>query len=189
LRSKKELKPSALIYPTPVVLVTSVDEGGRPNICTLAAVGILCGKPPHIGISIRPSRFSHGLISKTKEFVVNIPTTRIVKETDYCGVTSGRAVDKFKEAKLTQMRARKVRPPIIKECPVNLECKLKDIVRLGSHDLFIGEVVNVDVDESVVASSGKIDYEKLNPITWNPITEEYHSLGKVLGSEGFQKRR
>jgi len=189
LSSKKELKPSALVYPTPVVLVTSVDENGRPNICTLAAVGILSGKPPHVGISIRPSRYSHGLISRTKEFVVNIPTTDIVRETDYCGVVSGRTVDKFREAKLTQMKAKKVRPPIIKECPVSLECKLKDVIKLGSHDLFIGEVVNVDVDESVLGSSGNIDYGKLSPVTWNPITGEYHGLGKVLGSEGFQKRK
>ena len=188
LSSKKELKPAIALYPTPVVLVTSVGENGRPNICTLAWVGVLCSDPPKIGISIRPSRYSNELIRKTKEYVVNIPTADIVKETDYCGMVTGKTVDKFKETKLTPMEAKKVKPPLIKECPVNLECRVKDIIGLGAHDLFIGEIVNINADEDVMASATSIDFGKLKAITWNPISREYYSLGEALGGYGFSKK-
>jgi flavin reductase (DIM6/NTAB) family NADH-FMN oxidoreductase RutF len=189
LSSKKELKPSAAVYPTPVALVTCVDEKGKPNIITLAAVGILCGNPPQVGISIRPSRYSNKLIRKSREFVVNLPTIAMVEETDYCGVVSGRTKDKFAETGLTPIEATKVKPPLIRQCPVNLECRVKDILSLGSHDFFVGEVVCMHADEEVLDSSGKIDFKKLNAITWNPISEEYYSLGKLLGTEAFSKRR
>jgi flavin reductase (DIM6/NTAB) family NADH-FMN oxidoreductase RutF len=187
--SKRELKPSAVVYPTPVALVTCVDEKGKPNIITLAAVGILCGNPPQVGISIRPSRYSNRLIRKSREFVVNLPTVAIVEETDYCGVVSGRSKDKFAETKLTPIEAKKVRPPLIKQCPVNLECRVKDILSLGSHDLFIGEVVSMHADEEVLDASSNIDFKKLCAITWNPISEEYYSLGESLGIEAFSKRQ
>lgn len=184
------MKPSALLYPTPVVLATSVDENGKPNVCTLAAAGILSGVPPQVSISIMPTRYSHALISKTKEYVLNIPTADIVKETDYCGIVSGRTVDKFKKTGLTSVNSKKVRPPAISECPVSLECRVKDILRLGSHDVFVGEVVNINVNEDVLNQAKRIvDYGKLKPITWNPITGEYHSLGKSLGSYGFSKKK
>ena len=186
--SKKELKPAVALYPTPVILATSVDENGKPNVCTLAWVGVLCSEPPQIGISIRPTRYSHELISKTKEYVVNIPTADIVKETDYCGMVTGRKVDKFKETKLTPIEAKKVKPPLIEECPVNLECKVKDIISLGAHDLFIGEIVCVNASEEVMSSPTKINFGKLNPITWNPVSREYYSLGKPLGSYGFSQK-
>jgi flavin reductase (DIM6/NTAB) family NADH-FMN oxidoreductase RutF len=169
-------------------LATSIDDSGKPNICTLAASGILSGNPPHVSISIRPSRYSHTLITKTREYVINIPTADIVKQTDYCGIVSGRVVDKFKVTKLTPIEAKAVRPPVIEQCPISLECKVKDIIKLGSHDVFVGEVVNVNVDENVTNQSGSIDYKKLKPITWNPITEEYHSLGERLGKEGYSKK-
>ena len=185
---KKEMKASATIYPTPVALVTCVDEMGKPNIITLAAVVILCGNPPQVGISIRPARYSNKLIRNVREFVVNLPTTAIANEVNYCGVVSGRSKDKFAETKLTPMTATKVKPPLIKECPVNLECKVKDILSLGSHDLFIGEVVCMHADEEALDSSGNIDFKKLNAITWNPISEEYHPLGKPLETEDLSKR-
>jgi flavin reductase (DIM6/NTAB) family NADH-FMN oxidoreductase RutF len=183
LSSKRELKASAIVYPTPVVLVTSIDENGKANICTLAAVGILCGKPPQVGISIRPSRYSNKLIRLCKEFVVNFPTVAITRQTDYCGVVSGRTKDKFAETKLTPIESAKVKPPLIKECPVNLECRVKEVLSLGSHDLFVGEVVSVHADGKVLDSSGKIDFKKLNAITWNPISEEYYSLGEPIATE------
>ncbi|MEM3585997.1 MAG: flavin reductase family protein [Candidatus Jordarchaeaceae archaeon] len=185
---KKELPPSIALYPNPVVLATSVDEKGKPNICTLAWVGVLCSEPPQIGISIRPSRYSHGLISKTMEYVVNIPTSDIVKETDYCGMVTGKNVDKFKETKLTPVKAKKVRPPLIKECPVNIECKVKEIIKLGAHDLFVGEIVNISVDEDVMDSPTTINFRKLKAITWNPISREYYSLGEPLGVYGFSQK-
>jgi len=188
LSNRKDLKPATILYPTPVVLATSVDEAGKPNVCTLAASGILSGNPPHVSISIRPSRYSHSLISRTKEYVINIPTASIVKEVDYCGVVSGRTIDKFNVTKLTPIEAKTVQPPIIKECPVSLECKVKDTINLGSHSVFVGEVVNLSVDENVFGQSKNITYEKLKPITWNPITEEYHSLGERLGKEGYSKK-
>lgn len=185
---KKDLKPAIALYPTPVILATSVDDKGKPNVCTLAWVGVLCSEPPQIGISIRPSRYSHELITKTKEYVVNIPTSDIVRETDYCGMVSGKRVDKFKESKLTPVKAKKVKPPLIKECPVNLECKVKDVIKLGAHDLFIGEIVNIDADEEVMDSSTSINFKKLNAITWNPVSREYWSLGKPLGEYGFSQK-
>jgi flavin reductase (DIM6/NTAB) family NADH-FMN oxidoreductase RutF len=188
LSNRRDLKPASILYPTPVVLATSRDEAGKPNVCTLAASGILSGSPPHVSISIRPSRYSHELISRTREYVINIPTSGIVRETDYCGIVSGRTIDKFKVTKLTPIEAKKVKPPIIKECPVSLECKVKDIINLGSHSAFIGEVVNINVDENVLNQSKNIAYEKLKPITWNPLTEEYHSLGERLGKEGYSKK-
>ncbi|WXG44097.1 MAG: flavin reductase family protein [Promethearchaeati archaeon SRVP18_Atabeyarchaeia-1] len=188
MSSRKDLKPATILYPTPVVLATSVDEKGKPNICTLAASGILSGNPPRVSISVRPSRYSHGLITTTREYVINIPTVDIVRETDYCGIVSGRSVDKFKVTKLTPMEAKKVMPPIIGECPVSLECRVKDIMRFGSHDVFVGEVVNVNVDDRLLGESKNIDYAKLKPITWNPITEEYHSLGECLGKAGYSRK-
>jgi flavin reductase (DIM6/NTAB) family NADH-FMN oxidoreductase RutF len=185
---KKEMKPSIALYPTPVILATSVDEKGKPNVCTLAWVGVVCSEPPQIGISIRPSRYTHELISKTKEYVVNVPTADIVKETDYCGIVTGKKVDKFKETGLTPVKAKKVKPPLIEECPVNMECKVKNIINLGAHDLFIGEIVNVNANEDVMDSPTSINFEKLKPITWNPISSEYHSLGKRLGTYGFSKK-
>lgn len=188
LSNRRDLKPTTVLYPTPVVLATSVDEAGKPNVCTLAATGILSGNPPHVSISIRPSRYSHELISRTREYVINVPTATVVKETDYCGIVSGRTINKFEVTKLTPIEASRVKPPIIKECPVSLECKVKDIINLGSHSVFVGEVVNVNVDETVLGQSKNIAYEKLKPITWNPITEEYHSLGERLGKEGYSKK-
>ncbi|MEM2146090.1 MAG: flavin reductase family protein [Candidatus Jordarchaeaceae archaeon] len=188
LSLKKELTPSIALYPTPVVLATSIDEKGKPNICTLAWAGVVCSEPPQIGISIRPSRYSHGLISKTMEYVVNIPTSDIVKETDYCGMVTGKNVDKFKETKLTPVKAKKVKPPLIKECPVNLECKVKNVIKLGAHDLFIGEIVNINADADVMDSPTSINFGKLKAITWNPISREYYTLGKALGVYGFSQQ-
>jgi flavin reductase (DIM6/NTAB) family NADH-FMN oxidoreductase RutF len=189
LSSKKELKPTIALYPNPVVLATSVDDKGKPNVCTLAWAGVVCSEPPEIGISIRPSRYSHELISKTREYVVNIPTSDILEETDYCGMVTGKKVDKFKETKLTPVKAKKVKPPLIMECPVNLECKVKDIIKLGAHDLFIGEIVNINADADVMDSPTSINFGKLKAIIWNPISREYYSLGKSLGEYGFSQKK
>lgn len=186
---KKELKPSNSLYPTPVILVTSVDDAGRPNIITLAWAGNLCSVPPQVGVSVAPARFSNGLIRKCKEFVVNIPTSDIVKETDYCGACSGKRTDKFRDTKLTPIKAAKVKPPVIRECPVNIECKVKSITTLGSHDLFVGEVVNIDADENVLGQRNRIDFRKLKAITWNPLSGEYYSVGDKLGSMGFSMKK
>jgi flavin reductase (DIM6/NTAB) family NADH-FMN oxidoreductase RutF len=129
------------------------------------------------------------LIRKAGEFVVNIPTANILEETDYCGTVSGRKADKFKDTKLTPLKATRVKPPIIRQCPVGIECKVKNVINIGSHDLFIGEVVNISVDDDVLDQSGNIDFKKLKPVTWNPLTRDYYSLGEKLGSFGFSKKK
>ena len=175
---KIEWKPSELLYPCPVVLVTCADREGRPNIITLSWVGVACSDPPTISIAIRPDTHSYKLIEETKEFVVNIPTVDILQETDYCGKVSGRGRDKFTETKLTSESAKHVRPPLIKECPVNLECTLQKIVKVGSHDLFLGQVVAVHVDQAILDEKGRVDYAKARPFVYSH--GEYWSLGNVI---------
>ena len=174
-------RPSTYLYPAPVVLVTCGRE--RPNIITLAWVGTLCSKPPLLGIGVRPSRYSHALIKATGEFVVNIPTADMVKAVDYCGHVSGRDVDKFAACGLTPEPASVVRAPLIAQCPINLECKVVRTISLGTHDLFIGEVVAVQVDGSLLDEQGHIDYAKAKPFIL--LDDEYRGLGDVLGIYGY----
>ena len=183
---KIKKKPFTALFPCPVVLVTCVDSKGKPNIITLAWVGTLCSEPPTIGLGIRPTRYSHKLIENCKEFVVNIPTTKIVRETDCCGVTSGRDVDKFSNTKLTQRLADKVKVPLIHECPVNIECILKQKLTLGTHDLFVGEIVQVHIDQDILDENGNVDLTKGSPFTYN--LGEYWSLHKKIGTYGFSKQ-
>lgn len=184
---KVEKKSMALIYPCPVTLVTCVDKEGKPNIITLAWVGVACSDPPTIGIGIRPHRYSYGLIKDTKEFVVNIPTVDILREADYCGQVSGRDHDKFAETKLSPEPASRVKPPLIKECPVNLECVLQQVLGLGVHHLFLGRVVAVHVDEGMMDERGHMDYAKARPFVYNQ-PGEYRSLSKIIGLYGFSKK-
>jgi flavin reductase (DIM6/NTAB) family NADH-FMN oxidoreductase RutF len=182
---KIKKKPFTALFPCPVVLVTCVDSKREPNIITLAWAGTVCSEPPTIALGIRPIRYSHKLIKSTKEFVVNIPTSKILKETDFCGVTSGRELDKFSKTKLTQEPADKVKPPLIRECPVNIECKLKDRIPLGTHDLFLGEILQVHVDQQILDEKGNIDFTKADPFTYNQ--DEYWGLNKKIGTYGFTK--
>jgi flavin reductase (DIM6/NTAB) family NADH-FMN oxidoreductase RutF len=183
---KIKKNPYAALFPCPVTLVTCIDSKGEPNIITLAWVGTLCSEPPTIGLGIRPKRYSHSLIENSKEFVVNIPTTKILKETDYCGVTSGKYVDKFSETKLTPEEADKIRAPLIRECPVNIECVLKDKILLGVHDLFLGEIVQVHINQDILDEEGNIDFVKAHPFTYDQ--GEYWSLDKKIGTYGFSKQ-
>lgn len=176
---KIEKEPSVMLYPCPVVLATCVDPKGKPNIITLAWVGVVCSDPPTIGVGIRPHRYSHKLIEESKEYVVNIPTVDILYETDYCGEISGEDHDKFAETKLTPEPAKKVKPPLIKECPVNLECVLQKIVKLGAHDLFLGEIVAVHVDQEVLDENGRLNFSKAKPFVYN--RGEYWGLGEIVG--------
>jgi flavin reductase (DIM6/NTAB) family NADH-FMN oxidoreductase RutF len=183
---KIKRNPYTALFPCPVVLVTCVDSMGEPNIITLAWAGTVCSEPPTIALGIRPSRYSHKLIENSKEFVVNIPTAKILKETDYCGVTSGKDTDKFSETELTPEQPDKVKPPLIRECPVNMECTLKDKLPLGTHDLFIGEIVQVHIDKDILDEKGNIDFTKADTFTYNQ--GEYWSLHKKLGTYGFSKQ-
>jgi flavin reductase (DIM6/NTAB) family NADH-FMN oxidoreductase RutF len=183
---KIKKKPYTALFPCPVVLVTCVDSAGKPNIITLAWAGTVCSEPPTVGLGIRPTRYSNKLIENSKEFVVNIPTAKILKETDYCGVTSGKDTNKFSETKLTQEKADKVKAPLIRECPVNMECVLNDKISLGAHDLFLGEIVQVHLDQDILDEKGNIDFAKADPFTYNQ--GEYWSMHKKLGAYGFSKQ-
>jgi len=190
LRRKPFMKigkgPSTALFPCPVVLVTCRGSGGKPNIITLAWVGVVCSDPPTLGLGIRPQRHSYGLIEDSGEFVVNIPTVEMLRQVDFCGVVSGRDVDKFSETGLTPEPAEKVKPPLIRECPVNIECVVKDEIPLGVHHLFLGEVVCVHVDQDVLNEKGGIDFTKIAPFVYNQ--REYWSLHKKIGMHGFSKK-
>lgn len=184
---KLEVAPSEALYPVPVVLVSSFDrDANRTNIVTLAWCGVVASNPPQVSISIRPSRHSHKLITKESQFAINIPTAAIVNETDFCGVASGRDTDKFKNCKFTPTPASKITAAIIKECPVNIECKVNNILKLGSHDIFVAEVVSVHLDVSIMKPDGTIDFAKADPIVFN--RGEYWNLGKKIGFYGCSSK-
>ena len=174
------------LYPVPVVMVSTVAANGKPNIVTLAWVGVVCSEPPMIGVAVRPSRYSNPAIKVGGEFVVNIPSQDLLWATDYCGNYSGRDVDKFKEAKLTPVKADKVQPPLIGECPINVECVVRHSLALGSHDFFIGEVVAVHINDQCLSPQGKWDVDKINPIAY--CFGDYWSLKEGVGRSGLSKK-
>ncbi|BCV25940.1 flavin reductase family protein [Gelria sp. Kuro-4] len=163
---KKQLTPQTLLYPVPVVLVSCGGLAGPKNIVTLAWAGVVNSTPPMVGIGVRPSRYSHELISQTGEFVVNIPRADQLKAVEVCGSTSGRTSDKFAATGLTAVPAQKVKAPLIAECPVNLECRVQQVVKLPSHDLFLAEIVAVHADETVLDARGRIDPAKARPLAY-----------------------
>jgi len=163
---KKQLTPQTLLYPVRVVLVSCGGLAGPKNIVTLAWAGVVNSTPPMVGIGVRPSRYSHELISQTGEFVVNIPRADQLKAVEVCGSTSGRTSDKFAATGLTAVPAQKVKAPLIAECPVNLECRVQQVVKLPSHDLFLAEIVAVHADETVLDARGRIDPAKARPLAY-----------------------
>lgn len=174
-------RPSTYLYPVPAVLVTC-GAGDQANIITLAWVGTICSDPPMVGISIRPSRHSNGLIRQTEEFVVNIPTADLVAQVDYCGQVSGRDVDKWAACGFTPEPGSAITTPLIAQCPVNLECKLARIIPLGTHDLFVGEIVAVHVDEAILDDRSHVDYTKAQPFAY--LGGQYRGIGELLGQYG-----
>ena len=181
--TKKSWKPGTMLYPIPAVLVTCGDSQDNYNIITVAWTGTICSDPPMSYISIRPERHSFEIIKQTKEFVINLTTEKLGLATDYCGVKSGRDVDKFKEMKLTPEKATKVKAPLILESPVNIECKVTNIVPLGSHSMFMGKVLAVNVDEFYLDNKNKFHLDKANPICYSH--GQYYGLKKSLGKFGF----
>jgi len=184
---RKTLPPATLLFPTPVVLVTCMDDAGKPNIITLAWVGVVNSEPPMIGISIRSERYSHACIKRSKEFVVNLPSEEMVRKVDACGVLSGKETDKFTSMEWKKVTAQKVKPPLIDECPVQMECMVKEMISLGSHDLFLGEIVALHVKEEVLKEKGRIDISRVLPLVFCPGANEYWNLGKCIGHYGFTK--
>jgi flavin reductase (DIM6/NTAB) family NADH-FMN oxidoreductase RutF len=184
--AKVTKKPSTYLYPVPVVLVTCGAE--KPNIITLAWVSTVCSDPPMMSIAVRPSRFSHQLIEETGEFVVNIPGEERLEVTDHCGQVSGREVDKFTEFGLTPQPAAEVKAPLIAECHVNMECKVVQKLELGAHDLFLGEIVAVHVNEEVLDEKGRrVDYDKAKPFVLT--SAEYRGLTQPLATYGCSVKR
>ena len=181
--SKQLQKPFPALYPVPLVLVTCVDEEGKSNIVTLAWVGTVAAKPPQVALAIRPSRYSHAVISQTGEFAINIPNEDLLPAVDRCGHVSGARTDKFAQMGLTPEPASQIQAPLIAECPVNLECKLTQTIPLGSHDLFIGEIMAVHMDEELLDENGFIDYNKAKAVAY--VGNEYWSLGECLRTSGF----
>jgi flavin reductase (DIM6/NTAB) family NADH-FMN oxidoreductase RutF len=184
---RKSLPPTTMLFPTPVVLVTSIDEKGKPNVITLAWTGVVNSDPPMVGISIRPERYSHGNIQRIKEFVINLPSEELLRKVDACGILSGREVDKFSQVGLKAIPSEKVKPPLIDECLVQMECEVKQVIPLGSHDLFLGQIVALHVKEEILKEKGRIDILKALPIVYCPGAHEYWSLGRSLGHYGFTK--
>lgn len=173
-------------FPTPVALVTTADVSGKDNIITLAWVGIVCSEPFMLSASIRPQRHSHSLLTVNPELVFNIPTRDIIRESDYCGTVSGREVDKFSLSGLTKQPSKLVSPPLIVECPVNLEARVKERLPLGTHDLFICEVVAGHVDEGLINESGKVDFSLIEPFIY--LATDYWALDKKIGYYAFTKK-
>ena len=145
--AKQSWKPGNMLYPLPVVMVSVADKAGKPNILTIAWTGTICSDPPMVSISVRPERYSYDILKETGEFVINLTTKELTFATDYCGVKSGRDVDKFKEMNLTPIPGDVVKAPLIAESPVNLECRVTEVKKLGTHDMFLAEVVAVHADE------------------------------------------
>ncbi len=184
--AKIKLPPSEGLFPVPVVLVSCLDKKTKKtNIITIAWCGVVCSNPPLLSVSIRPSRYSHEIICRSGDFVINIPTRDILKQADACGIKSGRDMDKFKECSFTKISSSEISSPMIKECPVNIECRLKDTVKLGAHDMFIAEVVAIHAD-AAVTTSGRLDFNKIKPFVYNQ--GEYWSLGEQIGAYGFSAR-
>ena len=185
---KANWKPGTMIYPLPAVLVSCGEHDGEYNLLTVAWTGTVCSEPPMCYISVRPERHSYPIIRRTGDFVINLTTAALARATDWCGVRSGRDYDKFAECGLTPLPAQKVAAPIIAESPVSIECRVRQVVPLGSHDMFIAEVVNVQVDEELIdPQTGKFDLERARPLVYSH--GEYFELGRLIGYFGWSVRR
>lgn len=181
--AKQQWKPSTALNPVPAVMVTCVDSEGKPNIITIAWAGTINSKPPMVSISIRKERYSHNLIKEKGQFAINLTTKKLAFATDFCGVKSGKDINKFEHLKLTPEKASKIDVPLIKESPVNIECVVRDVIELGSHDMFIAEIVAVNVDEKLIDDNGKLCMEKADLICYSH--GEYWTLDKSLGYFGY----
>ncbi len=178
-----------MLYPLPVVLVSVAGKDGSTNIITVAWAGTICTNPPMVSISVRPSRYSHHMLMETKEFVINLTTEELAYATDYCGVMSGKDVNKWKEMKLTPVSSEKVAVPYIAESPVNIECRVTRVETMGSHDLFLAQVEAVHVEERYMDEKGRFCLQDALPIVYSH--GDYFGLGRQIGKFGYsiQKKR
>ena len=180
---KQEWKPGNMLYPVPAVMVSCAKPGQKPNIITVAWAGTICSDPVMLSISVRKERFSHEIISETGEFVVNLTTKDLCRAADFCGVRSGRDVDKFKEMKLTPLKSSRISAPGIAESPVNIECRAVEVKELGSHDMFIARVEAVTADERFMDESGRFKLDDARLVAYSH--GEYFELGEKIGKFGF----
>lgn len=186
--SKTAFKPGTMIYPLPAVMVSCGDSEENYNIITIAWTGTLCSDPPMCYISVRKERHSHHLIKSTGEFVINLTTRDLAWATDWCGVKSGREVNKFREMHLTPEPAQVVKAPLIAESPLNIECRVTEIRELGSHDMFIADVVAVDADEKLIdKSTGAFQLNHAGPLAYSH--GKYYGLGEKLGFFGYSVKK
>ena len=184
---KIDFKPGNMLYPLPAVLVTVRDKEGRDNLITIAWAGTACTNPPMLYISVRPERYSYKALRETGEFVVNLTTKDMAKAVDYCGVRSGKDVDKFKQTGLQKGEASKVNVSVIEDSPVNIECKVRELLELGSHHMFLADVVHVTVDDRYMDEKGTFHLERANPIVYSHGT--YFDIGNSLGTFGYSVRK
>lgn len=184
--SKQFWKGSTLLAPVPAALVTC-GTMEKPNVLTIGWTGIVCTRPPMTYISVRPERFSHDIIMNSGEFAINLTTSAMVKQTDFCGVKSGRDTDKFSVCGFHAAEATKISAPIIEECPVCLECKVTESKLLGSHTMFLAEIVGIDVDEKYIDSKGKLNLQQCGLMAY--AHGEYFAIGRKLGDFGFSVRK
>ncbi len=180
--ARRDFKAGALLAPLPAVMV-SVRHGDENNIITIGWCGILSTDPPRAYISVRPQRYSYEMIKATGEFVINLTTEKLARETDYAGIYTGAKVDKFKKCGLTPIESKCVSAPTIAESPLSLECRVFDVIKSGTHDIFMADIVNVSCDESILDENGRICYERAGLIAYSH--GEYFALGRRIGKFGF----
>jgi flavin reductase (DIM6/NTAB) family NADH-FMN oxidoreductase RutF len=178
---KKSLGAKTLVYPTPVFVVGTYDASGKPNVMTASWGGICCSQPPCVAVSLRKATYSYGNIAARKAFTISIPSEEQVKQADYIGLVSGRNVDKFAATKLTAVRSELVDAPYVQEFAMVLECKLAHTFELGLHTQFVGEIMDVKVDDRAVGSSGLADITKIRPLVFAPDTQSYYGIGSLMG--------
>ena len=184
--SKIKWKGSTLLAPVPPTMVTCGDSE-KSNVFTVAWTGIINSHPPKTYISVRPERYSHHIIAEKREFVINLTTSTLVRAADFCGVRSGEKLDKFEACSLHREEASEVSCPLIAESPLSIECRVTDIISLGTHDMFIADIVAVDVDEELIDEEGKLHLDKAGLAAYSH--GEYFSLGKKIGSFGFSVKK
>lgn len=185
--AKQSWKPGNMLYPVPAVMVSCRDRDGRDNVLTIAWAGTICSNPAMLSISVRKERHSYKMIKESGEFVVNLTTKDLVRAADYCGVKSGRDEDKFAAMGLTKGEAEKINAPIIMESPVNIECKVTQVLELGSHDMFLAEVVNVQISDEYMDEKGSFHLNDAGLLAYSH--GEYYELSEKLGTFGYSVRK
>lgn len=181
--AKINWNPGCMVYPLPAVMVSCGETPEEYNIITIAWTGTICSDPPMCYISVRPSRHSYNIIKRTGEYVINLTTEKLAYATDWCGCKSGKKYNKWKEMGLTPQPAKIVKAPVIAEAPVSIECKVRDIIELGTHHMFISEVVNIMVDDIYLDKTGKFDFAKAEPLVYNH--GHYFGIGEKIGKFGW----